>query len=274
MDGTVLDSDRVLRQRTIDAFELAASQGAFPVVTSGRKFEVVPEELRELPCIRYYVLCGGSVLYDRDEDRELFRADLSLKKVLAVYDAMMEGGDRVYFDCYHEDGAWAAAERFHLIDEIVPQMSLRRVLHETRTPVEDIRGAFIRRGKSVHKLQAIYESTEARDSERARLEALFPDVRFTTAYPFNLEACHPSASKGQGLLKLAEILGYSRSNVIAFGDGENDRDMLQLAGCGFAMANADDYVKSAADLIAPSNDDDGVARVLEAIFAEDSSETP
>ena len=97
----------------------------------------------------------------------------------------------------------------------------------------------------------------------ARIAALYPQMTVTSAYPYNLEVNVPEATKGIGLLKLAELLGLQREQVIAFGDGENDISMLQYAGIGVAMGNATPACKAAADFITRTVDEDGVAFACE-----------
>ena len=75
----------------------------------------------------------------------------------------------------------------------------------------------------------------------------------------------PAATKGQGLMQLAQILRLDRMQVMAFGDGGNDVTMLQSAGVGVAMGNACDEAKAAAACVGPTNNEDGVAQVLEAL---------
>ena len=70
-------------------------------------------------------------------------------------------------------------------------------------------------------------------------------------------------SKGQALLKLAQIKNISLDNVIAFGNGENDIDMLKIAGTGIAMDNSFDTVKEVADAICEDNEHDGIGKYLE-----------
>lgn len=82
--------------------------------------------------------------------------------------------------------------------------------------------------------------------------------------PFFVEFLCPGASKGEGLKKLCEDIGVAMENVVAYGDGENDVEMLQLAGKGVAMANAKKLAKESADVVLQlSNDEDGVANHLE-----------
>ena len=134
-----------------------------------------------------------------------------------------------------------------------------------RQPFDDFRGALRRRGKSVWKVQSIYRDTATRDREMARLQAKFPQYTFVTAYPYNLEVNMPAATKGSGLMQLAQILGLERGQVMAFGDGGNDVPMLRSAGVGVAMGNACDEAKAAAACVGPTNNEDGVAQVLEAL---------
>jgi Cof subfamily protein (haloacid dehalogenase superfamily) len=76
-------------------------------------------------------------------------------------------------------------------------------------------------------------------------------------------------TKAATLSLLADELGVGPEEVVAFGDMPNDLPMLEWAGTAYAMANADPIVLEAADHIAPSNDDDGVARVLASVFGLD-----
>ena len=81
--------------------------------------------------------------------------------------------------------------------------------------------------------------------------------------PFYLEVLHPGASKGVGLAQLASHLELTSDEVMAIGDNENDLTMLEYAGIGVAMKNAIPIVKEVADVETASNDEDGVALVVE-----------
>ena len=72
--------------------------------------------------------------------------------------------------------------------------------------------------------------------------------------------------KARSLERLLSSLSLKKENLLAFGDGYNDISMLRYAGLGVAMANASEEVKKAANRITLSNDEDGVARILEELF--------
>ena len=95
-----------------------------------------------------------------------------------------------------------------------------------------------------------------------RLSA-YPELICVYGSPFNMDITHKNATKGNGLLKLGEKLGISRDEILACGDSGNDADMIKLAGFGAAMANGDDSAKSIADFITLSNEEDGVAEIIE-----------
>ena len=82
--------------------------------------------------------------------------------------------------------------------------------------------------------------------------------------PHFLEFAHPDVSKGSGLAFVAERLGFTAAETVACGDGENDRELLDWAGFGVAVANAHEDILRRADLVVPSVDEEGVALLLEA----------
>ncbi len=112
--------------------------------------------------------------------------------------------------------------------------------------------------------------------EPARLAALRaalapwlpPGVVMTTTTPDFLEFFDEHAGKGRALAALRDTLGIPREAVIAIGDGENDIPLLREAGLPIAMANGAPSTRAAAARIAPSNDEDGVAVVLEELLAD------
>ncbi len=84
--------------------------------------------------------------------------------------------------------------------------------------------------------------------------------------PHFLEFASPSVHKGSGLDFAAERVGFSRERSVAFGDGENDVELLQWAGFAVAVANAHPKVLALADFVCPSVDEEGVAQVIEAFL--------
>jgi hydroxymethylpyrimidine pyrophosphatase-like HAD family hydrolase len=81
-----------------------------------------------------------------------------------------------------------------------------------------------------------------------------------------LELGHPAVSKGTGLAFVAERVGFSLERTVAFGDGENDVELLERAGFGVAVENAHPRLRERADWVSSGPDEEGVATVLEAFL--------
>jgi Cof subfamily protein (haloacid dehalogenase superfamily) len=111
--------------------------------------------------------------------------------------------------------------------------------------------------------------------EAERLDRLGADLRarfdgrlfIAKSLPFFLEFAHPDVSKGSGLQFVADRLGFTAEQTVAFGDGENDLELIDWAGYGVAVENAHAVVKARADFVCPSADEEGVAQVIEAFLA-------
>ncbi len=103
------------------------------------------------------------------------------------------------------------------------------------------------------------------DELEVRLKARFDGrLYISKSLPYFLELASPEVTKGAGLAFLADRLGFTAEQTIAFGDGENDVELLEWAGYAVAVANANPKVLAVADLVCPSVDDEGVAQVIEA----------
>jgi Cof subfamily protein (haloacid dehalogenase superfamily) len=115
----------------------------------------------------------------------------------------------------------------------------------------------------VHKMLLLDEPDRI---ARARLEitpVLDGQASITQALRFAFEILPHGASKGAGLMHLLDALGIPPECTLAIGDGENDIEMLQMAGLGVAMGNAPDQLKAVADAVVATNEQDGVAEALE-----------
>ena len=100
--------------------------------------------------------------------------------------------------------------------------------------------------------------------EAFRVMQTHPHLTVGSAYPYNMEVNKDTANKGVALLKLGEMLGIARDEIMAIGDGENDLVMLQTIGFPVAMGNAVDVLKDCAKAVTLDNNHDGVAAAIEA----------
>jgi Cof subfamily protein (haloacid dehalogenase superfamily) len=114
------------------------------------------------------------------------------------------------------------------------------------------------------KLVAVGDPAEL-DALGQRMRVHFDGrLYISKSLPYFLEFASPHVTKGSGLGFLAEHLGFGPAETVAFGDGENDVELLEWAGYGVAVENAHERVLAVADFVCPSCDQEGVAQVIEA----------
>jgi Cof subfamily protein (haloacid dehalogenase superfamily) len=111
------------------------------------------------------------------------------------------------------------------------------------------------------------DEPEVLDSLEARMKTRFDGrLYISKSLPYFLEFASPAVTKASGLAFLADRLAFTAEETVAFGDGENDVELLQWAGYGVAVANAHDRVLAVADWVCPPAAEEGVAQVVEALL--------
>lgn len=264
LDGTLLTHEKTLSPGNRAALERAARAGAEIVIATGRIYRAVPPQVRELPFLRYFILINGAKVYDRVEDKVLYRAEIPLSTAQRIFDDL-EGVDATV-DCYQNDVGLMDRRFLDNLEHYIRDPESARLVRMTRRPCSDFRAEARAGGDSVQKVQCYFHDLEERARVMQALEKKYPEVVLSISMPENLELNDRRATKGHGLLALCEVLGLDPAQTAAFGDGTNDISMLKTAGVGVAMANADPATKAAADLVTGDNQQDGVAQVLNQWF--------
>lgn len=114
-----------------------------------------------------------------------------------------------------------------------------------------------------YKGEKIYQAIAfVPDNQRQLLDSILDECAITSWNTTGIDIISRGGGKSQGIQKFLDEEGISRSEIMAFGDGENDMDMLKFAGIGVAMGNASDTVKAAADYVTDSVDDNGIEKAL------------
>ena len=174
-------------------------------------------------------------------------------KGLTVSTVTAEG---VHLNAYVDDDLYVA--------EVTPEArAYADFQHIPLHPVGDLRTWL---SQPPTKLVAVDERTRIDELEQ-RLKPRFAGRLYVSkSLPEFLEFASPDVNKASGLAFLADRLGFSREGTVALGDGENDVELVEWAGFGVAVANAHERVLAAADLVCPSDDEEGVAQVIEALL--------
>lgn len=266
LDGTLLTTDKRLTCRNRKALSVCAAKGLHIVPATGRTTEGIPAEVRELPGVRYAITANGAAIIDLENSRQIGSFSIPWKKAAELAAELSEYP--VMCDAYI-GGRGKSEERF--LDELGEyglQPEVYRLILETRDAVPSLECYLTENQCNVDKINLIFKKSELESGLKEKLRAMLekdPDILVTSSMPFNLELNDKSATKGGGLICLGRHLGLKKEEMMAFGDGENDVTMLQMAGVSVAMGNSVPYLKEQADFVTGSNDQDGVAAAIEAL---------
>ena len=272
LDGTLLDDSKQIPQDNIDAIKRAAARGVQIVPATGRIYKGIPEALKSLPFMRWFITANGSYLYDAVEDRAAARAEIPAEEAVAFFEYADTLG--VLYDCYQDNWGYMTADMLKVAPGIIPDPGVRKLITDLRAPVPELKAYLREKGTDVQKLQLYFTDMQLRARMLEELPERFPHLAFSTSMPFNIEVNAPAATKGQCLISLCSILRVEPKDSMALGDGTNDLDMLELSGIGVAMANAAPALLEAADYVTLSNNEAGFARAVERFVLKATPHNP
>lgn len=261
LDGTFLDDKKNIPPENLEALKLAAARGVYIVPATGRIYKGIPEALRELPFMRWYITVNGAYVYDAVEDRAAARAEIPVPRAIEFYEYCDSRG--IMYDCYQDNWGFMTASMLEWASQHIPDPGIRKLITGLRTPVPELKRYLVDKGMDLQKLQLYFEDMVERARELRELPERFPDLSISSSVPFNIEINAKTATKGCALLTLCKLLGIDPASSMSFGDGTNDLDMIQNAGLGVAMSNAAPELLAAADYVTASNNEAGFAKAVE-----------
>jgi len=251
MDGTLLRTDCTISKRNADAIRRATDSGIKFVLATGRPIQGVRSYAAMLGLSGPVITYNGAVVVDLDTEEILYeesmnRADAELSLRLGQeYDTTM---------CIWSKGRLYVNKMNDRADDYMKISGVEPILVTDFSEILD---------SGITKI-LWYDTPEMigrMPDEMAKKG--FISTTFCLSRPYFLEFFSSNVSKAAAVGKVCEINGISNDEVIALGDAPNDLSMLEFAGLGVAMENALDEVKAAVSTVTKSNDDDGVAEVIE-----------
>ena len=236
LDRTTLDGSGRLSPENRRALKYAIAKGVHIVIASGRSFASLPRDVVAVPGIEYAITSNGAAVYH------------------------VPTGTRLHSYCEaFVDGA-AYAHDAYVVDPVQYGATPQAVgyIQSTRHPEADIAGFIRRHIDCLDSLDLIVREEGEKQRIWTRLEDTVPDIYITSSVRQLIEISHRDAGKHSGVRFVAERLGLSPSDIAAFGDGDNDADLLSFVGCGIAMANASPACLAAADHVTLDHRENGV----------------
>lgn len=266
MDGTLLTPDGQITARTHAAITAARHQGVTVVLTSGRPLEGMTRYLTALGLTQAddYVICYNGALVQKVADGQIIRSQL-----LSGADArdIAQLADQFNVNIHG----------FSVSQGLISPKVSTYTEHESKLigmPINLCNFANLAPDEQIMKVMMIDEPAQLSAAIAQLPESLYQRYTVVQSAPFFLEFMNKNSNKGTGVAALAKHLGILASEVICVGDAGNDRHMIEYAGLGVAMGNATDEIKQLAQHITASNDDEGVAKVIETFILNPESAKP
>jgi Cof subfamily protein (haloacid dehalogenase superfamily) len=241
----------MLRPRTRAAIDRVRAAGMHVIVVTGRMFQSARRYLEAAALDDPVVCYQGALIADPVTGAWLRHIPIPLPAAHEALDAVIEAG--FHINAYVDDELYVAAP--------TPEAHAYADLNKVQMHVVGDLREWLREPPT--KLVAVGDP-DALDGLEAELKPRFAGKLFVSkSLPHFLEFAHPDVNKGAGLTFVAERLGFTAAETVACGDGENDRELLDWAGYGVAVANAHPDILARADLVVPDVEHEGVAGLME-----------
>lgn len=258
LDGTFLTDKKEITFFTKEIIRKIGDRGIHFVPATGRAFDAVPEEVLSLPHTEYVITSNGAAIYSISQKRRIYQClltaeaadavlDMNIPEIMAV-EAFVEGVPYSEGKCIAHPEVYGATEYGAVY------------VKNTRRPVENIHNFIRKHRENLDSLSFVCADAGQRSAFCRVLQEKVPDIYVTSSVSHMLEIGHICAGKGKTLLYLLKLLGISPDEVMAFGDADNDMDMLTEVKYGIAMANGTENCRKAAFAVTDSNNEDGVAK--------------
>lgn len=272
LDGTLLRSDKSIDYRTKEAIKRAMEKGIHIAIASGRdkngcKFVYEPLGLDKGN--NFLALVNGQIIYD------FAKKEYDLDHVLTP-----EDGLKIQVVCkkYGVEGIFCCGYDFY------------SYISKTGRMMKNIRSWFkgepadygLKSGQELRNFidldfkpyvfeqdinkVCLVKTPKFFEKNLDKLKEDLKDYDLLLVGPNWLEIMPKGVSKASALNQIAQSLGFTMNEVMAFGDAENDIEMLKKAGIGVAMGNAMDTAKQSADLVTDTNENNGIGKVIDALL--------
>ena len=270
MDGTLLKDNKRISSRSLAALETASKKGIEIVIATGRSYSTLKKytDLFSFDC--YLITNNGAIIRNKAHEVEKSvslkpNATANIIKVLKKYKVYFHSSDaeNIYIQSYR--ARFVEAKRFLKHEYSSPislykSLLLKMILDKNLKKVD-----FCKFMEQDILLNTFFILSDEESTLREVEDQLIKieGVAVTSSSSNNIEALSKEASKGAALSYIGEKLQIENREMIAIGDQLNDLSMIQSSGLGVAMANADEKVLEKADWVTKSNEENGVAHVIE-----------
>lgn len=263
LDGTLLNDEKTLCGGAADTLKRASESGIHIVPITGRPLMGVPQCVREIEGIEYIICSNGAQIMDAKTEKSLFSFSIPNAKSVELIKELRALG--CIFEPFADGRCYTDPATFNTYIDYFRGSPVEEYITSTRFIVDSVDEIFSDGKKQADEFfvscsdKAMQKTVARRLDEIGGFHHWFYDNKY-------IEITREGCDKGEALKALCKHLGVPIEQSLAFGDGDNDLFFLEKAGIAVAMENAFPSVKEKADLIAKSNNDNGVCEIIEMLF--------
>lgn len=237
-----------VEKSTVEAINLAKEKGIKIVVATGRGYSFLHEDVKESVKPDYYITVNGTCISD------------GLGNSLVEYPINSEDVDRLMEICLERDYPYGFKfsndfQIYNRYEDFTNQYCNKAIKKDKISDNTDKKDYHL-----THNPLACFIYSP--NVEAMNLSEEFNSLSFCRAYGLGCECWNNQANKGKAIKKLCEIMNISLEECMAFGDADNDVEMLKMCGVGVCMGNGKDKPKAAADYVTDDIDKDGIYKAL------------
>lgn len=258
LDGTLLDSSERISDATIQAIRRAKDLGVKTAIATGR---VLPEAqfAIDLAGIEDYLIeMNGAKITDLRSQEILYDQPMPTEFSDQIIDYL--GEDYVY-QLYTDQGVFCTEYSFSRLESAGMSGHYLAMFGAQIHQADQAELKTLRRYKFL-----VIEKDAAKVARLAKKIKTIPQLDFVNSLPNYHEVIVAGLDKGVALEKLSKLLDIPPAHMLAIGDSNNDREMLNYAGISAVLANGNQNLKEEIGVVFPSNDEDGVRHVIEAFI--------
>lgn len=255
LDGTLTNSCKEVTQATYQALMQAQEKGVRVILASGRPPYGIAPLANQLQLDRFggFILSyNGALLLDAASNERIFQQPLSSSFLPQLCGYAKDYGFTIMT---YQDGV--------ILTENPNDLYVQKASFINKIPVRQVDNFQLQVKDPIYKCLIVGQPEGLHMLEMNMVQAMSNELNIFRSEPYFLEIVPKGIDKAKSLDVLVKKLNLKRENLIAVGDGWNDISMIQYAGLGIAMANAQKEVKDVADLITMrTNEEDGVVEIL------------
>jgi Cof subfamily protein (haloacid dehalogenase superfamily) len=242
VDGTITNhKDGSIPISTIEAIKTLKCRGLKVVAATGRPLSMC-NELQELGIETFITANGGYVKHIQEVIHKVPMDKRIIEEVIE-FAKIENNGLSFYTEGFSMNG--------------VTEEEILIALKETLSLEE-----YPETNPLIHNEDIFLLCLFASDASVEKYKRKFPHLTFKRWHPYVLNVLHEDVSKSLAIMKTLDFFCLDKSEAIAFGDGENDIDMLELVGLGIAMGNGNEKLKTVADFVTKPSSEYGIDYAL------------